>query len=74
MLPDLDHPVWMEIVTGRKPVKCTKATINLLIQSNKMSYERDPSPANVKKLISKTHSFLTQYEAVFAEEIAAILK
>ena len=74
MLPDIDHPVWLQIVTGKKPVQSSKATFNLLIHGNKMSYERDPSPDNVRQLIAKTHSFFTQYQSIFASEIAKILE
>jgi len=74
MLPDIGHPVWMQIITGEKPFQSTKPTLNLLVQMNKMSYERDPSPANVKTLIAKTHNFFSLYQALFADEIAAILK
>jgi hypothetical protein len=72
MLPDVDNPVWVLFVTGKKPVQSSKATVNLLIHSNKMNYEMDASPANVKKLVAKTHSFFTQYEAIFSSEIAKI--
>lgn len=73
MLPAIDHPVWTQLVTGKKHVQSDKTTINLLIHSNKMSYERDPSPANVKQLASKTRGFFAQYEALFAGDIAKIL-
>jgi signal recognition particle receptor subunit beta len=73
MLPDVDHPIWIQFVTGKKPVQSNKATINMLIQSNKMNYERDPSPENVKYLAEKTHKFLKQFEAIFYNEIYKIL-
>jgi len=72
MVPDVNHPVWMRIVTGSKPMKSAKATVNLMIHNNKSSYERDPSPDNVKELIAKTHKFFAQYEAIFPNEIAQI--
>jgi hypothetical protein len=74
MLPDIDHPVWIQFVTGKKPVQSSKATVNLLIHSNKMNYERDASPENVKTLVAKTRSFFVQYETLFAAEIAKILE
>jgi hypothetical protein len=73
MIPHIDHPVWVQIVTGERPIKSCKATINMLIQSNKMSYERDASLANTKELIAKTHKFFTQFESIFASEIAQIV-
>lgn len=72
MLPAVNHPGWIQLITGKMPVQSSKATLNLLIHSNKMSYERDPSPANVKDLIAKSHTFLTKYESLFASEIAKI--
>jgi len=74
MLPDVNQAVWVQFVTGKRPVRTTKSTVNMLIHGNKMSYERDPSPANIGQLIAKSHSFLSQFEAIFAEEIAEILK
>lgn len=74
MLPNLNDPVWTQIVTGKKPMRSNKATINLLIHGNKMSCERDPSPANVKQLVAKTYEFFAKYESIFPDEIASILK
>ena len=74
MLPDASHPVWEQIATGKWPLESRKPTVNLLIQSNKMSYERDKSPANVRQLAEKTHCFFRQYEAIFPAEIAQILR
>jgi hypothetical protein len=74
MLPDVNHPVWVEFVTGRKPLHSTKATINMLVHNNKSSYEHDPSPENIKKLVARTHDFLTQFQTLFAVEVAEILK
>ncbi len=73
MLPAVDHPAWSQFVTGKKPVQSSKATLNLLVQRNKMRYEKDPSPANVKELVRMTHNFFIQYESLFAVEIAQIL-
>lgn len=72
MLPDMHDPVWAKVVSGTRPIQSTKPTLNLLIQSNKMSYERDPSTTNVEVLIARTHKFLRQYEALFADEIARL--
>jgi hypothetical protein len=74
MLPEIDHPVWAEIVTGKKRFQSNRPTFNLLLQSNKMNYERDPSPENLQALIARTYSFLSQYQALFAGEIASILE
>ena len=74
MLPDINHPVWVEFVTGTKPLHSTKTTINMLVHNNKTSYENDPSPENVKKLVARTHDFLTQFQTLFAIEVAEILK
>ena len=46
----------------------------MLIHSNQMNYEKDPSPGNVKDLIAKSHSFLTKYESLFTSEIAKIFE
>jgi hypothetical protein len=74
MLPDVNHPGWARFVTGKRPVQSAKATINLLIQRNKMSYERDQSSANVKDLVQKAHAFFSKYESMFGPEIATIFR
>jgi hypothetical protein len=74
MLPDASHPVWELIATGKRPLESHKPTVNLLIHSNKMSYERDQSPANVQHMAAKTHSFFSHFEALFPAEIAQILR
>ena len=73
MLPDVNQSVWAQFVMGKKPVRSNKATINMLIHNNKASYERDPSPANVKHLVAKTHAFFSQFQAIFTNELAEIL-
>jgi hypothetical protein len=73
MIPAVDHPIWTQIVTGKKPVQTGKLAINLLAQGNKINYEKDSSPANVKLLAKRTHDFFIQYEKVFATEFAKIL-
>ncbi|MGD0097623.1 MAG: hypothetical protein ABSB60_14110 [Terracidiphilus sp.] len=74
MLPAVNHPGWIQLITGKKQVQSSKATFNMLIHSNQMSYERDQSPANVQDLIDKSHSFLTKYESLFTGEIARIFE
>jgi hypothetical protein len=74
MLPDASHPVWEQIATGKRQLESRKPTVNLLIHSNKMIYERDQSPASVRQLVEKTHNFFSQYEALFPAEIAQILR
>jgi hypothetical protein len=72
MIPPIDHPIWVQFVTGKKTIKSSKATINMLVQNTKMEYERDASPANAKALIARTHKFFTQFESIFPNEIAQI--
>jgi hypothetical protein len=74
MLADVSHPSWGQVVSGERHIQTSKAAINLLIQSSKMSYQRDPSPANLKQLVAKMHSFFTRYESTFTEEIAQIFQ
>lgn len=73
MILPIDHPVWVQFVTGKTTITSSKATINMLVQNTKMSYERDSSPANIKELVSRTHKFFTQFESVFLSEIAQII-
>ena len=74
MLPAVDHPAWTQLVTGKKQVRSRKATFNMLIHSNEMSYEKDQSPDNVKDLVFKSYAFLTKYESLFKNEIARIFE
>ena len=73
MLPAANHPVWTQIATGKKPIQSGKLAINLFMQNNKSSLDRDPSPANVQKLAAKTYEFFHQYEKIFANEFEKIL-
>ncbi len=73
MLPTAKHPIWTQIATGKRPVQSQKLAINLFVKSNKMSLERDASPANVQQLAARTHAFFTQYEKTFAAEFEKIL-
>lgn len=73
MLPAASHPIWTRIATGAKPIQSDKLALNLLLKSNKLSYERDPSPANVKILAAKTHVFFTKYEKLYGGDLDKIL-
>jgi hypothetical protein len=73
MLPAANHPVWTQIATGRRPVQSEKLAINLFIKNNKMSLERDASPANVQQWAARTYAFFIQYEKMFAAEFEKIL-
>ncbi|MGA2350343.1 MAG: hypothetical protein ABSF70_07920 [Terracidiphilus sp.] len=73
MLPDVNQPVWKNVVSGEKALRSSKATVNLLVQGSKMSYGRDPSLANVQQLIVKMHSFFTRYESSFPEEVSQLI-
>jgi hypothetical protein len=73
MLPAVNHSVWAQIATGKRPVQSEKLALNLFVKNNKMSFERDPSPANVQQLAAKTHAFFIQYEKIFAAEFEKIL-
>ena len=73
MLPALTHRVWSEIATGKRPIRSDNLAINLLVKSNHMSFEGDPSPANVQQLAAKTYKFFVQYEKFFAREFDKIL-
>jgi len=68
----MNHPVWKDIVLGKKTIQTEKATVNLLTQSSRMSYGRNPSPDNLDQIISKMHSFFARYESTFNHEIAQI--
>jgi len=72
MLPKVDHPDWRQIVTGNKKIQTKKATINLLIQSCKMSVHRDPSPTTLEVNAVKIHDFFAHYESSFASEIEQV--
>ena len=73
MLPAANHRVWSELATGKKPIRGDNLAINLLAKSNHMSFERDPSQANVEQLAAKTYKFFVQYEKMFASEFTKIL-
>jgi hypothetical protein len=72
MLPNVSHPVWKQIVSGERKVQTGLVSINLFIQSCKMSYNRDPSPENLDQLVSKMHGFFSRYQSAFTTEITQL--
>jgi hypothetical protein len=72
MLPAINHPVWKEIVMGNKAIQTEKATVNLLVQSSRMSYGRNSSPDNLNEIVGKMRGFFARYESTFDKEIAQI--
>ncbi len=73
MLPAPNHPVWSQIVTGKRPVTSAKLAINLLIQNCRIEFQRDSSPNNIVQLAARIHRFFQQNEKVFPDEIKRIL-
>jgi hypothetical protein len=72
MLPVADHSIWIQIATGKRPIHGDNLAINLLAQKNKLSYVKNPSPANVKQLALKTYQFFTQrHSAALRNQAAA---
>jgi len=74
MVPAVDHPGWARLISGERQVQSSKATFNMLVHSNVMSYQRDPSHENLTELIEKSHALLTQYESLFTREIERIFE
>lgn len=74
MVPDVSDPCWERFVSGKRQLQSSKPTLGLLIQSNKMAYERDQSLANVQQLAEKTQRFFAQFESLFAGELSQILE
>jgi hypothetical protein len=73
MLPAANSPVWMQIATGKRPVRTEKLAINLFAKNNAMSFAKDSSPANVQQLAARTYEFFLKYEKIFASEFDKIL-
>ncbi len=72
MISPAADPLWKRFVTGRRKLNSPKLAISILEKNIRMSYQRDPSPANVEVLVKKAHDFFTRYESVFLEEFATI--
>jgi len=74
MMPPAADPLWKRFVTGQVELNSPKLAISLLEKTVRVSYQLDPSPANVQILVLKVHAFFTRYEHVFQEEFQAILR
>lgn len=74
MLPAANHPVWAQILTGKKPVTSGKLAINLLIQNCKLDFQRNTAPENAAMLAHRIHDFFVKNEKVFTDEFQKILK
>jgi len=72
MISPVADPLWKRFVTGRKQLNSSKLAISILEKNIRLSYQRDPSPANVQLLVQKAHEFFTKYETVFVEEFEII--
>ena len=73
MLPAANHHVWTQIATGKRPVQSDRLAINLFVKNNKMSFEKDSSPANVQQLAARSYEFFIKYEKLFAADFEKIL-
>lgn len=72
MISPVADPLWKRFVTGRRQLNSPKLAISILEKNIRLSYQRDPSAANILILVKKAHDFFTKYESVFVEEFQII--
>jgi hypothetical protein len=73
MIPPIHHTVWVQLVSGEKPITSANVGVNMLIFNSTLKYRRDPSRANVQALVSHAHAFFTKYAPTLQAEIQQLL-
>jgi len=74
MVPLVTHPVWGELITGKRQVPPSKVAVNMLIANVRLSYKYDPTETSKHKLAQRMHDFFQKYEKLYQVELEQILE
>lgn len=73
-IPPVTHPIWAQLITGRRECPSSKVGLNMLIANLRLSYTKDPSEANLERLVARMHEFFFRYGTHYQTELEQILR
>jgi len=73
MIPPIISPVWKRIATGQIKIRSSKLTLGILASNIQRSYQRDPSPENIQKIITTIYDFFVRYDNLYHDELEEII-
>jgi len=74
MVPPITHPIWVQVITGKREVTTSNVGLNMLIANLRLSYRQDPSEASVRSLVLRMHEFFKKYGSYYQHELEQVLK
>jgi hypothetical protein len=74
MIPPVTHPVWAQVITGKREVPPSKVAVNMLVANVRLSYKQDPTDENLRKLSTNMVEFFQKYQNLYQAELDQILQ
>ena len=73
MLPSASDPCWKRMVTGEIEIRSANLSFNMLAFNARARYRKDPSLANLERIIGQAQDFFTKFEALLHSEIESLM-
>jgi hypothetical protein len=73
MLPTITHPIWKEIVLGKKQFQFRLLAAKIMMSRILLSTKNDPSPQNVDKCVNEVYEFFVKNEKIAQNDIKQML-
>jgi len=73
MIPPITHPIWAQVITGKREIPPSQVGLNMLVTNLRLSYRKDPSEDSLRNLVARMHEFFTRYGAHYQNELEKIL-
>jgi hypothetical protein len=73
MLPPITHPIWKEIVLGKKQFQFQLLAAKIMMSRILLITKNDPSPRNVEKCINEVYEFFEKNEKIAQNDLNQML-
>lgn len=74
MVPPSSHPVWRDLITGRKTLRSDSVALNMLLYNAKLKMSRGAEPEEEIELIHRAHALFEKLEFCLQDELAQLLR
>jgi hypothetical protein len=69
MVPPESHPLWKDLIQGKKKIASTEVSLTMLMFNLQMKYKSNPSDANLGLLAKDAHKFFVKYENIMTPAV-----
>jgi len=74
VIPSVTHPIWAQLITGKREFPPSKVGLNMLIANLRLSYQNDASEASLNRLVDRMHEFFARYGSHYQAELEQVLR